>query len=140
MASGADLQNLLDAHRALAGPEGEQRLLAWLAQEVASVAKRLGLRQDDETRSAAPGEKPSRQVEPPRSQPSTTSPGATPPKSPLLTPDEVSRILGHKKKTLANWRAKKIGPRWYRYGGRIHYRQSDIDNWIEGSKSEPDDE
>lgn len=32
--------------------------------------------------------------------------------------------------TLANMRTQKIGPKYYKVGGRVIYKKSDVDAWI----------
>lgn len=48
----------------------------------------------------------------------------------LRTTRQVADQLGVKPKTLANWRSMGIGPRWFRVGGRVMYRQAEIDRWL----------
>lgn len=49
----------------------------------------------------------------------------------LLTPDEVSHILGIQPSTLANWRWRGDGPPYANLGGRrIRYRLCDLTEWI----------
>jgi len=51
----------------------------------------------------------------------------------LLTPtDVVALIPGLKPKLLAEWRYKKIGPRFYKVGRIILYRFDDLEEWFEG--------
>jgi predicted DNA-binding transcriptional regulator AlpA len=138
----AGLQVLLETHQELAGQDGEQRLMAWLAQEIGSAAKRIG------TGSAAPKQSehaPATQEKQPsaRRPPEPIAPVRDLTKlraDPLLTPEEAAQQLGRDKKTLANWRTRKIGPSFFRFGGRIHYRNSDIAAWIEASKQELGDD
>lgn len=48
----------------------------------------------------------------------------------MLTPRDVSIAYGIAEGTLANWRHQKIGPRFYRLGGRkIAYDRRDLDQW-----------
>lgn len=45
---------------------------------------------------------------------------------------ETARMLGLSPGTLANWRTTgKHGPDWVRACGRIMYRLSDINEWLE---------
>lgn len=55
-----------------------------------------------------------------------------------LTPSEVSeRYKGSiSVKTLANWRAKKKGPKWTKIGGRILYRVDHVLSWENGRTSD----
>lgn len=50
---------------------------------------------------------------------------------PYLTPQEVSERYKRKisVKTLANWRTKKLGPKWTKIGGRILYRLDHVIDW-----------
>ncbi len=50
---------------------------------------------------------------------------------PLLTPNDVSELLGVPVKTLANWRSARTGPLFLRVGVHVRYRQSDIEHWLE---------
>ncbi|MEO7846160.1 MAG: helix-turn-helix domain-containing protein [Nocardioides sp.] len=49
----------------------------------------------------------------------------------LLTPEEVSDILGIPVRTLANWRSDRIGPLGLRIGAHVRYREGDLLEWIE---------
>ena len=49
----------------------------------------------------------------------------------LLTPDEVSTLLGVPTKTLAHWRSQRTGPLFIRAGVYVRYRRIDLDSWIE---------
>lgn len=47
-----------------------------------------------------------------------------------LTPREVSAAYDVAAGTLANWRSKRIGPKFYRLGGRkVAYFKSDLESW-----------
>ena len=46
-----------------------------------------------------------------------------------LTEKEVAHIIGRSCSTLQRWRAAHIGPKWYRMGGRIMYREADLYLW-----------
>ena len=53
----------------------------------------------------------------------------------LITPKELSNILGVSESTLAVWRAQKTYPLPYvKVGGRIRYDLKDIDIWLENRK------
>ena len=48
-----------------------------------------------------------------------------------LTPKQVSEIYGLSTGTLANWRWKRIGPRYYHGGSRkVLYMVKDVESWI----------
>jgi predicted site-specific integrase-resolvase len=49
---------------------------------------------------------------------------------PLLAPARVARALGIEVETLATWRRKGYGPRWYRIGKKIKYSEADIRTWM----------
>ncbi len=49
----------------------------------------------------------------------------------LLTPEDVSEVLGIPAKTLANWRSQRIGPLPLRIGAHVRYRAADLAVWIE---------
>jgi excisionase family DNA binding protein len=44
---------------------------------------------------------------------------------------EVAEYLGYSVQTLYNWRNKGIGPRGIRVGGRVRYRWSDVERWLD---------
>ena len=53
----------------------------------------------------------------------------------LITPKELSNILGVSESTLAVWRTQKTYPLPYvKVGGRIRYDLKDIDIWLENRK------
>jgi DNA-binding transcriptional MerR regulator len=49
---------------------------------------------------------------------------------PMIAPGRVARLLGVEVETLAAWRRKGYGPRWYRIGGKIGYTESDLRVWL----------
>ena len=50
----------------------------------------------------------------------------------LLTPDEVSNLLGVKKHTLAVWRSSgRYNLPFIKAGRLVRYRQSDLDQFLE---------
>ena len=49
----------------------------------------------------------------------------------LLTPEDVSRILGVPLKTIAHWRTNRSGPIFLRVGGNVRYRRCDLEEWVE---------
>lgn len=56
---------------------------------------------------------------------------------PLDTPAEVALYIKVDEQTLANWRWLKSGPRFIRLnGGRIRYRHSDVEAWLEQHTSD----
>jgi DNA-binding transcriptional MerR regulator len=48
----------------------------------------------------------------------------------LLLPEEVADLVRRPKTTLAFWRTRGIGPKSARVGGRVLYRESDVEQWI----------
>jgi hypothetical protein len=49
----------------------------------------------------------------------------------LLTKEEVAEQLRRPPATLAFWRSKGLGPRSAKICGRVVYRQSDVERWID---------
>lgn len=49
----------------------------------------------------------------------------------LLTREQAATFLQFSVKTLANWAVTGAGPRLVKIGGRVRYRQADLDKWIE---------
>lgn len=43
-----------------------------------------------------------------------------------LSPAAVAKILGMTIGTLAQWRTKKIGPDYYKFGKAVRYRREDV--------------
>lgn len=56
---------------------------------------------------------------------------AAPRRERMASVTEVAEYLGINPQTLYNWRAKRIGPRSCKVGGRIRYRMADVDTWLE---------
>jgi hypothetical protein len=48
----------------------------------------------------------------------------------LLTEKEISPLLRLNVKTIQQWRQLKRGPRFVKLGGRIFYRRSDVEDFI----------
>ena len=55
----------------------------------------------------------------------------TTPDDNLLTPREVSKILGKATSTLQKWRHDRIGPPWFMRQKRVYYWQSRVYAWLE---------
>ncbi len=53
----------------------------------------------------------------------------------MMTPDELAEYLGVPLRTLYAWRYRGEGPRGYKIGKHIRYRQSDIKVWLEEQAS-----
>jgi excisionase family DNA binding protein len=50
----------------------------------------------------------------------------------LLTAEEVAELLSIRPQTLALWRSqKRYGLPYYKIGGMIRYKLSDIEKWLE---------
>jgi predicted DNA-binding transcriptional regulator AlpA len=49
---------------------------------------------------------------------------------PMLSAKRVARTLGIEEDTLALWRRRSYGPRWYKVGRLIKYGESDIKEWL----------
>lgn len=42
----------------------------------------------------------------------------------------MARLLGVEVETLAAWRRRGYGPRWYRIGKKVRYTESDLREWM----------
>lgn len=51
--------------------------------------------------------------------------------STLLSPTQVAERFSMAEGTLANWRSAGIGPRFVKTGGRVRYRESAIESWLD---------
>ena len=50
----------------------------------------------------------------------------------LMTPEQVAAALLLSIRTLAAWRSSGRNPlAWIKVGGRVRYRRSDVDAWLE---------
>ncbi len=59
----------------------------------------------------------------------------------LLTADDVAEILGVSTSTLAKWRQTGNPElRFLRVNGRIRYRESDVEQFLEDADDDDDDE
>ncbi len=52
----------------------------------------------------------------------------------FLQPKEVAEVLGVGIATLANWRAKRIGPKFVKIHSRVRYRSKDLLAWMDAEK------
>lgn len=57
--------------------------------------------------------------------------------SELLRPAEVSREYRVSEQTLSNWRWSRRGPRFLKAGGRVLYRRSDVERWLDDNATDP---
>jgi DNA-binding transcriptional MerR regulator len=49
----------------------------------------------------------------------------------LLTPREVAERLRRPVATVRYWRAMNLGPKSANVGGRVLYRESDVEKWLD---------
>ena len=49
---------------------------------------------------------------------------------------DAADYVGSKPSTLRAWRVRGRGPRYYKIGGKVFYRESDLDAWIESQARE----
>lgn len=54
----------------------------------------------------------------------------------LLDVDAVADLLGISRQTVYMWRTRGAGPRGIKVGGRVRYRRSEVDKWID-QRSDP---
>jgi excisionase family DNA binding protein len=54
----------------------------------------------------------------------------------LMTPDEVAELLRVSKSTLYSWRQHSIGPVGLRMGKHLRYRWVDVEDYLNGLRSE----
>lgn len=55
----------------------------------------------------------------------------------LLSPAELSELLGLPTATLANWRSAGKGPPYLRLGRHVRYVQAEVDHWVAGQIRRP---
>lgn len=53
------------------------------------------------------------------------------------TPSEAAKILSLSERTLANWRSKCAGIAYVKIGGKVFYREEDINNFIADNVIQP---
>ncbi len=53
----------------------------------------------------------------------------------LNRPEELAKLLGLEVRTLANWRASRIGPAFHKIGGRVRYSEKDIEDWCRSTRT-----
>jgi predicted DNA-binding transcriptional regulator AlpA len=49
----------------------------------------------------------------------------------LITDEQLEAMYGIKRKTLANWRVKGLGPSFVKIGAAVRYRPEDVQAWID---------
>lgn len=54
----------------------------------------------------------------------------------FMTTKEVADTLGIKKNTLALWRMKGFGPKYYKLGRSVRYKKADVEDWIDENISQ----
>ncbi|MDQ0576450.1 helix-turn-helix transcriptional regulator [Agromyces albus] len=71
---------------------------------------------------------------PAREESIAAAPGAPPRRAPglpvYLTPAEVVVRTGFAMQTLANWRARKVGPPYLKVGARVRYDEAELYAWM----------
>jgi predicted DNA-binding transcriptional regulator AlpA len=56
----------------------------------------------------------------------------------LLSPADLSALIGVDERTLAVWRVQRRGPDFVKLGRAVFYRRGDVDKWIELNVSPTD--
>lgn len=51
---------------------------------------------------------------------------------PLLTIEDLARLLGVPVPTIYAWRYRGEGPRGYKVGRHVRYRLAEVNSWLEG--------
>lgn len=57
--------------------------------------------------------------------------GTTDPMIPLMTSSELCDYLHVPLRTVQDWRARGVGPKFFRIGKRVYYRHDDVAAWID---------
>lgn len=52
----------------------------------------------------------------------------------MVSPEEIENLFGIKKSTLADWRHKKKGPSYYKFGHLVKYKLSEFEEWMETNR------
>lgn len=58
----------------------------------------------------------------------------------MLAPTEAAALIKSTASTLADWRFKGKGPRFYRLGKRVFYRRADLVAWAASQVVDPAEE
>lgn len=48
----------------------------------------------------------------------------------FLDTRQAAEYLHHSKSCLEWWRLENRGPKYIKFGGKVRYRQSDLDEWV----------
>ncbi len=56
-----------------------------------------------------------------------------------LDPEKVAELLKKTPASLAQWRHLKRGPKYYKIGRKVQYKQSDVDDFRENGMVDPAD-
>lgn len=59
------------------------------------------------------------------------------PFEPLISMAELADRLGIATQTLYDWRKHGKGPKGYRLGGRVQFRWSEVEAWLQDQREEP---
>ncbi|WP_049822490.1 helix-turn-helix transcriptional regulator [Arthrobacter sp. H41] len=54
----------------------------------------------------------------------------------LLTPAELSAMLGKPERSLAQWRYLGLGPVFVKIGNTVRYRETDINAWLDANTAQ----
>jgi excisionase family DNA binding protein len=65
------------------------------------------------------------------------SPGQVDDPLQIISPEQLSQILGVPEKTLERWRNHGTGPPFFRAGRHVRYRRDDVAKWIEQQIVDP---
>ena len=57
--------------------------------------------------------------------------------SELLDTAELADLLHASERTVIRWRMQRTGPAWIKAGGRVLYRRSDVDAWLDSRRQLP---
>lgn len=54
----------------------------------------------------------------------------------LLTPAELSEMLGKPERSLGQWRYLGLGPKFVKVGNSVRYRESDVLAWLDANTAQ----
>ena len=54
-----------------------------------------------------------------------------------ITTERLAKALSLSSRTLSNWRVRSEGPAFTRAGGRVLYKTSDVQAWLDANRIEP---